>query len=63
MKGVDIDVLLALDYITSMQYFCLFRWHSDGSANGTMQLKDIADSQQLLWKTPEAAKEYLDGLK
>lgn len=62
VKGVDIDVLLALDYITSMQYFRLFRWNSDDSANGIMQLKDIADSQQLLWTNPEAAKEYLRGL-
>lgn len=64
-KNVDIDVLLALDYITSMQYFRLFRWNSDGLANGTMQLqlKAIADSQQLLWTNPEAANEYLSGLK
>ena len=27
-----------------------------------MQLKDIADSQQLLWRKSEATKEYLSGL-
>ena len=63
VKAVDIDVLLALDYIISMQYFRLFRWDAGGSAEGVLQLLQPHHSQQLLWQTPEAIEEFLDGLQ
>ena len=62
-KGVDIDVLLALDYITSMQYFRIFRWDYKTSANRTMQLLSDADSRNQLWQSEQAFNEFLSGLK
>ena len=62
-KGVDIDVLLALDYITSMQYFRLFRWDHENSANRTMQLLTDAKSREELWQSEQAIDEFLGGLE
>ena len=63
VKGVDTDVLLALDYIISMQYFRLFRWDATGQAQTALQLQLVGESQKLLWQTPQATEEFLRGLK
>lgn len=60
-KDVPLDILLALDYVISMQYFRFFRWNTS-----ELRLLSYAESSQLLWAQPATRKsvmqQFLDGL-
>lgn len=60
-KDVPLDILLALDYVISMQYFRIFRWNKS-----ELKLLSYAESSTLLWAPPaigtSAMQQFLDGL-
>lgn len=54
MKDVSLDILLAMDYVISMQYFRIVRW------NGCLLGAD--ESTQILKSQPAALQQFLEGL-
>lgn len=60
-KDVPLDILLALDYVISMQYFRIFRW-----SKSELRLLSYEESSKLLWAQPaignSAMQQFLDGL-
>lgn len=53
MKDVSLDILLAMDYVISMQYFRVFRW--DGCLLG------VDESKQILQSQPAALQQFHEG--
>ncbi|KAL0047438.1 hypothetical protein WJX82_003437 [Trebouxia sp. C0006] len=54
VKDVSLDILLAMDYVISMQYFRVFRW--DGCLLG------VDESKQILQSQPAALQQFHEGL-
>jgi len=58
-EHVSNDVVLAMDYVISMQYFRIFRWNRDSEDS----LSSIEDSRKLLLPGNEHFDSFLDGFK
>ncbi len=54
MKDVSLDILLAMDYVISMQYFRIFRWDSC--------LLGVDESKHILQPQPAALQQFQEGL-
>lgn len=54
MKDISLDILLAMDYVISMQYFRIFRWDSC--------LLGVDESTQILQSQPAAIQQFQEGL-